>query len=168
MSSFWRDRDLTSTETTMWRVSRSNSGITICVASQIDQWVDYVSTTIAPVSNLIQRHIFGEDESDPKTFGLLVAQLKSTLTVFEKQLKLKNFLVGYVSIVPSFNSTLGNDLGRCGLSFRSPDSLLDRAGRFLPQGRSPQPEQIRAHHPYLSHFRASVRQNPTGQEGPQP
>eukprot|EP00347_Sterkiella_histriomuscorum_P012730 403367437 len=61
----------------------------------IDQWVDYVSSSIAPVSNIIQNHLFGHEESDPKTFSLILNQLKTTLKVFESQLKLKNFLVGY-------------------------------------------------------------------------
>lgn len=69
--------------------------ITYYLASSIDQWVDYVNSTIAPLSNVLQSQVFGFEETDQRTFGVTLNSLKKSLQVFEKQLKLRNFLVGY-------------------------------------------------------------------------
>lgn len=42
------------------------------IAALIDQWVDYVSASIAPVATILQRHLFGQEESDPKTYSVLL------------------------------------------------------------------------------------------------
>ncbi|CDW83612.1 elongation factor 1- [Stylonychia lemnae] len=61
----------------------------------IDQWVDYVSSSIAPQSQQIQNQVFGLVDADPKSFSLELNSFKKNLQVFESHLKLRNFLVGY-------------------------------------------------------------------------
>jgi glutathione S-transferase len=59
------------------------------IAAEIDQWVDYVNSTVVPAS----QRLF--DEADQKTFSITLNNFKKTLAIFESHLKLRNFLVGY-------------------------------------------------------------------------
>ena len=65
------------------------------VASSIDQWVDYVNSSIAPLSNAITQQVFGHEETDQRSFGIRLTNLKKNLLPIEKHLKLRNYLVGY-------------------------------------------------------------------------
>jgi elongation factor 1-gamma len=57
--------------------------------------VDYINSTIAPLSNSLSQQVFGNEESDQKTFSIDLNNLKRFLGTFEKHLALRNFLVGY-------------------------------------------------------------------------
>lgn len=64
--------------------------------SSIDQWVDYINTSVAPVSLQVSQAVFGHDtSSDMKSFSIALGNLKKSLLPIEKHLKLRNFLVGY-------------------------------------------------------------------------
>ena len=66
------------------------------VASSIDQWVDYINTSVAPLSLQVSQSVFGHDtSSDMKSFSIALGNLKKSLVPIEKHLKLRNFLVGY-------------------------------------------------------------------------
>lgn len=63
--------------------------------STIDQWIDYLSSSVRPVWINLFMAVMGKEGSDPKSFNIGLANLKKNLEVFEKHLKLRNFLVGY-------------------------------------------------------------------------
>ncbi len=65
------------------------------LASSIDQWVDYVNSSVAPLSNEIAQQVFGHEATDMRAFSIALNKFKKTLAPFEKHLKLRNFLVGY-------------------------------------------------------------------------
>lgn len=76
--------------------SKSNDDvINSDIASSIDQWVDYVNSSVSPLANQVTQQVFGHDQTDMKSFSILLNQFKKSLLPFEKHLKLRNFLVGY-------------------------------------------------------------------------
>lgn len=88
------DKDTGSTVITTLRVSLIITDASI--ASSIDQWIDYVNSTVAPLSQTLSNQIFGHDQTaDMRTFSIALNQLKKTLIPVEKHLQLRNFLVGY-------------------------------------------------------------------------
>ena len=46
--------------------------IILVIAALIDQWVDYVGSSITPVANILLSHLFGHEESDPKTYSIVL------------------------------------------------------------------------------------------------
>ena len=62
---------------------------------QIDQWVDIISTQIHPLAKNTIDQVLGLRESEIRSFSQQSGQLRSSLEVFDKHLKLRNFLVGY-------------------------------------------------------------------------
>lgn len=94
MPSTLPDKDTGSTVITTLRVSLIITDASI--ASSIDQWIDYVNSTVAPLSQTLSNQIFGHDQTaDMRTFSIALNQLKKTLIPVEKHLQLRNFLVGY-------------------------------------------------------------------------
>jgi glutathione S-transferase len=65
------------------------------VAISIDQWVDYVNSSVSPLSHQLSQLVFGHEQTDIKAYSILLNQFKRAILPFEKHLKLRNFLVGY-------------------------------------------------------------------------
>lgn len=65
------------------------------LASSIDQWVDYVNSSVAPLMNQLSLQVFGHEATDMKSFSITLKSFKKAILPFEKYLTLRNFLVGY-------------------------------------------------------------------------
>ena len=49
------------------------------LASSIDQWVDYVNSSVSPLSNQLAQLVFGHEQSDMKSYSILLNQFKKAL-----------------------------------------------------------------------------------------
>ena len=63
--------------------------------AQIDQWIDITSSQVAPQAHNLVQQVTGFAESEIKAFSKSLSAFKQNLTLIEKHLKLRNYLVGY-------------------------------------------------------------------------
>ena len=63
--------------------------------AKIDQWLDIIQLTIAPLANSLIRQVAGQEESEIRAFSQRCTALREALMPFEKHLKLRNYLSGY-------------------------------------------------------------------------
>lgn len=63
--------------------------------AQVDQWIDIINQQVHPLSVNLTNQVLGYVPSEIKAFSQQCALFRANLGMFEKYLKLRNFLVGY-------------------------------------------------------------------------
>jgi len=69
-------------------------GSTVFEAGLVDQWVDFITGTIKPITIPLFLQVVGHKESDPASWATLMKGLRDALALLEKHLEGKDFLVG--------------------------------------------------------------------------
>jgi len=70
-------------------------GQTEAQRAQVEMWIDFINSSVAPAAKRVIDQVVGKAPSDVKSFSIALNELKATLTSVEQHLRLRNFLVGH-------------------------------------------------------------------------